>query len=235
MLFNNERCRSLSADYVNSATGLELHRFAWIEDAAIGELPLEWNWLVGEYALQPGREDRSLHASADPTSTRTATATTPQSGSPSSSPCGGANRPGNVRDVSAERDPRAWNELAWARLRAGQPDLALEYAQRAHALSRRNIDYLNTLGIAQAETGALEAAEATFTKALKLSPVNVDALVNLGKVLEKRDALPAALKFYAARVRGIAVVSEAGCDPGAPLPVRRRDRAREGASGNRRC
>ena len=49
MLFNNARCRSLSADYVNSASGLELHRFAWIEDAAIGALPLEWNWLVGEY------------------------------------------------------------------------------------------------------------------------------------------------------------------------------------------
>lgn len=95
-----------------------------------------------------------------------------------------------------ERDPRAWNELAWTRLLAGEPELALEYAQRAHSLSRRNIDYLNTLGIAQAETGALEAAESTFTKALKLNPVNVDALVNLGKVLEKRDALPAALKFY---------------------------------------
>jgi hypothetical protein len=53
MIFNNARCRSLSADYVNSASGLELHRFAWIEDAAIGELPLEWNWLVGEYAYNP--------------------------------------------------------------------------------------------------------------------------------------------------------------------------------------
>jgi hypothetical protein len=50
MIFNNERCRALSVDYVNSASGLELHRFAWIEDGAIGELPLEWNWLVGEYA-----------------------------------------------------------------------------------------------------------------------------------------------------------------------------------------
>ena len=49
MVFNNERCRSLSADYVNSASGLELHRFAWIDDGAIGELALEWNWLVGEY------------------------------------------------------------------------------------------------------------------------------------------------------------------------------------------
>jgi hypothetical protein len=49
MVFNNERCRSLSVDYVNSASGLDLHRFAWLEDAAIGALPLEWNWLVGEY------------------------------------------------------------------------------------------------------------------------------------------------------------------------------------------
>jgi len=54
MLFNNQRCRSLSVEYVNSASGLELHRFAWIEDAAIGELPLEWNWLVEEYAYNPG-------------------------------------------------------------------------------------------------------------------------------------------------------------------------------------
>ena len=49
MLFNNARCRALSADYVNSASGLELHRFAWTEDRLIGELALEWNWLVGEY------------------------------------------------------------------------------------------------------------------------------------------------------------------------------------------
>jgi hypothetical protein len=50
MLFNNERCRSLTADYVNSAAGLELHRFAWVDERSIGELALEWNWLVGEYA-----------------------------------------------------------------------------------------------------------------------------------------------------------------------------------------
>jgi hypothetical protein len=54
MLFNNARCRALTPDYVNSASGLELHRFAWIDDGAIGELPLEWNWLVGEYAYNPG-------------------------------------------------------------------------------------------------------------------------------------------------------------------------------------
>jgi hypothetical protein len=53
MLFNNERCRALSPEYVNSASGLELHRFAWTEDRLIGDLRPEWNWLVGEYDYQP--------------------------------------------------------------------------------------------------------------------------------------------------------------------------------------
>ena len=54
MLFNNERCRALSPDYVSSASGLELHRFAWTEDRWIGGLEREWNWLVGEYPHNPG-------------------------------------------------------------------------------------------------------------------------------------------------------------------------------------
>jgi hypothetical protein len=53
MVFNNERCRALSPDYVNAASGLELHRFAWIDDRLIGSLALQWNWLVGEYSHDP--------------------------------------------------------------------------------------------------------------------------------------------------------------------------------------
>ena len=53
MVFNNARCRALTVDYVNSAPGLELHRFNWTEDGLIGEIPLEWNWLVGEYDHSP--------------------------------------------------------------------------------------------------------------------------------------------------------------------------------------
>jgi hypothetical protein len=53
MIFNNERCGALSPDYVNGAAGLDLHRFKWLDDAAIGALPLEWNWLVGEYERNP--------------------------------------------------------------------------------------------------------------------------------------------------------------------------------------
>lgn len=53
MVFNNERCGRLTADYVNSAPGLDLHRFAWTDERSIGDLPLEWNWLVGEYEYNP--------------------------------------------------------------------------------------------------------------------------------------------------------------------------------------
>ncbi len=53
MIFNNERCTALSEVYVNSAPGLDLHRFAWIDAALIGGMPLAWNWLVGEYPHNP--------------------------------------------------------------------------------------------------------------------------------------------------------------------------------------
>jgi hypothetical protein len=48
MLFNNARCRALTLDYVNTATGLDLHRFRWLEsEDLIGEIPHRWNHLVG--------------------------------------------------------------------------------------------------------------------------------------------------------------------------------------------
>lgn len=48
MLFNNARCKALTPDYVNTASGLELHQFKWLgDDSLIGELPKAWNHLVG--------------------------------------------------------------------------------------------------------------------------------------------------------------------------------------------
>lgn len=48
MLMNCGRCRALTPDYVNAATGLELHQFKWLgDDGLIGELPERWNHLVG--------------------------------------------------------------------------------------------------------------------------------------------------------------------------------------------
>jgi hypothetical protein len=48
MLMNCARCKALTPDYVNKASGLELHQFKWLgNDALIGELPHDWNHLVG--------------------------------------------------------------------------------------------------------------------------------------------------------------------------------------------
>jgi len=48
MLFNNAKCKSLSVEYINSASGLELHQFKWLKsDDLIGDIPHSWNHLVG--------------------------------------------------------------------------------------------------------------------------------------------------------------------------------------------
>lgn len=48
MLFNNARCSALTPEYVNTATGLQLHQFKWLgDDALIGAVPHRWNHLVG--------------------------------------------------------------------------------------------------------------------------------------------------------------------------------------------
>ena len=58
ILFNNARCRALTPEYVNSASGLELHQFKWLgDDGLIGALPDRWNHLVG---YNPPRTDAAL-------------------------------------------------------------------------------------------------------------------------------------------------------------------------------
>lgn len=48
MIFNNAKCRALTPEYVNTASGLELHQFKWLgNDDLIGEIPHRWNHLVG--------------------------------------------------------------------------------------------------------------------------------------------------------------------------------------------
>lgn len=60
MLFNNKRCRYLSPDVINKASGRHLHRFEWLDDIEIGSLPLEWNHLVGEYP-SPAKLPAAIH------------------------------------------------------------------------------------------------------------------------------------------------------------------------------
>lgn len=58
MLMDCSRCTALTPEYVNTASGLELHQFKWLAgDHLIGELPREWNHLVGYDAP---RADASL-------------------------------------------------------------------------------------------------------------------------------------------------------------------------------
>ena len=39
----------LTPTFISKQTGKYLHRFSWLEDDEIGELPIEWNWLATEY------------------------------------------------------------------------------------------------------------------------------------------------------------------------------------------
>lgn len=54
MLFNNEKCKALTPDYIDTAPGLDLHQLKWAADSEIGSLPLEWNHLVDVYPYDPG-------------------------------------------------------------------------------------------------------------------------------------------------------------------------------------
>ena len=64
MLINcgHEANRTLTPDYVQNATGKMLHRFEWLSDDQIGDLPIEWNWLPDEFGVN--EEAKLLHFTA---------------------------------------------------------------------------------------------------------------------------------------------------------------------------
>lgn len=45
--------RRLTPEYIMKSSGKHLHRFEWLDDARIGELPIEWNWLPDEFGDNP--------------------------------------------------------------------------------------------------------------------------------------------------------------------------------------
>lgn len=51
VLFNCHHWQNqkLTPELVMESTGSYLHRFSWLEDRFIGDLPVEWNWLETEY------------------------------------------------------------------------------------------------------------------------------------------------------------------------------------------
>lgn len=56
ILWNNRHMhnRCLTPAFVQMKPGSYLHRFEWLTDDLIGDLPPEWNWLVSEYPKNPG-------------------------------------------------------------------------------------------------------------------------------------------------------------------------------------
>lgn len=61
MLFNcdHPKHRLLTPEFLQRTTGKFLHRFEWLDDADIGELPRVWNWLTTEY--EDNYEAKLLH------------------------------------------------------------------------------------------------------------------------------------------------------------------------------
>jgi lipopolysaccharide biosynthesis glycosyltransferase len=49
ILFNCQRNRQLTPEYIQRSDGKTLHRFQWLTDDEIGELPTVWNWLADEF------------------------------------------------------------------------------------------------------------------------------------------------------------------------------------------
>ncbi len=43
--------RILTPDFIAQQTGQFLHRFSWLDNSDIGDLPKEWNWLAIEYPI----------------------------------------------------------------------------------------------------------------------------------------------------------------------------------------
>ena len=62
MLLNCAKCKMLTPDYVNTASGLDLHRFHWLDgDHLIGDIPHSWNHLVAYDPSKPTTEISNLH------------------------------------------------------------------------------------------------------------------------------------------------------------------------------
>lgn len=63
MMFNCGECKNLTYEVVNTAPGLWLHQFEWLDNTdswAIGSLPINWNYLVGYNSRDMLHEDPKI-------------------------------------------------------------------------------------------------------------------------------------------------------------------------------
>lgn len=57
---SHEKNQRVTPEFVENASGLELHRFTWLLDSEIGRLDIGWNWLVGDY-VDPPANVKNVH------------------------------------------------------------------------------------------------------------------------------------------------------------------------------
>lgn len=51
--------RGVTPQFIEGATGAQLHRFTWLSDDLIGQIPKVWNWLPDEFG--PNQDAKLLH------------------------------------------------------------------------------------------------------------------------------------------------------------------------------
>ena len=62
MLFNCKKCSNLDLNYVNTESGLNLHRFIWLDnEELIGEISGGWNHLIDVQSHTEGDNSPLLH------------------------------------------------------------------------------------------------------------------------------------------------------------------------------
>lgn len=61
MLLNPSKCTDLTLYTVNNWSGEALHAFNWIDNDSIGEIPAEWNYLVGSTSKKDVPNPSNVH------------------------------------------------------------------------------------------------------------------------------------------------------------------------------
>jgi len=100
-----------------------------------------------------------------------------------------------------EKNVVALNNLAWSLLN-DQPKLALEYAQKAVAITKKSPDVLDTLALAQSANGMHDEATATIKSALLIAPGNGNYLYHSALIANAAGHKNEALKVLGPLLEG---------------------------------
>ncbi len=190
MLFNNAKCKALTPEFVNTASGLELHRFKWLDgDHLIGEIPVRWNFLVGEYEKIPAEDISNLHYTLG-------------------GPYFNAYKDTDYADLwfsererllFADKDVRIISKnqpkqaqlsatdhfnLAFVAFEGGKREEARKICQELLANYPQYADGINLMGVLYHQAGELPPAREWFVKAVAADPQNPHYALNMAMVCQ---------------------------------------------------